>query len=175
VPAARFFYLQCILFPYHLLFYFFEPIDFFRKKSPNQVQQALDPGFLLPFSGQRSTLYIKFKKPELRKCNLLNPGFLVPNRYFCQSAKDPTIFYFFLFWFNRHSIEPEYFGAINMIAPAIHTLYYLLFQNLFKLFYSPDVSPGKIYFDVSGEFFFHKRLNYFNNLLHFVHVFLSSN
>jgi len=24
----------------------------------------------------------------------------------------------FLCWFNRPSIEPEYFGAINMIAPA---------------------------------------------------------
>jgi len=30
-------------------FIFFEPIDFFRKKSPNQAQQAPDPGFLLPY------------------------------------------------------------------------------------------------------------------------------
>ena len=53
---------RCTLSP--PFFYFFEPIDFFRKKSPNQVQQALDPGFLLPFSGQRSTLYINKKSPN---------------------------------------------------------------------------------------------------------------
>jgi len=44
--------------------YFLSPLTF-PKKSPNQVQQALDPGFLLPFSGQPSTLNIRLKKkPE---------------------------------------------------------------------------------------------------------------
>lgn len=89
-PAC--FYPQRILFRHHLLHFFWSLLTF-PKKSPKQVQQALAPGFLLPFSGQRSTLYIK--KPELRKYDLLNPGFLVQNRYLCQSAKDPAIFYFF--------------------------------------------------------------------------------
>ena len=128
--------LSSLFFPYQsitsLLFYFLSPLTF-SKKSPNQVQQALDPGFLLPLSGQRSTLYKK--KPELRKYNLLNSGFLVQNGYFRLSAKDPAIvFYFFRIfcWLNRLSIEPEYFGAINMIAPARVTFLESLQTSLFS-------------------------------------------
>jgi hypothetical protein len=47
------------------LFVLFELIDFFQEKSPNQVQQALDSGFLLPF--KVSEVPCINKKPELRK------------------------------------------------------------------------------------------------------------
>jgi hypothetical protein len=70
-----------------------EPIDFSEKK-PKTSATSSRSGLSVTFSGQRSTLYIK--KPELRKYDLLNPGFLVQNRYLCQPAKDPAIFYFFL-------------------------------------------------------------------------------
>jgi len=75
-------------------FIFFWSLLTFPKKSPKQVQQALAPGFLLPFQVSEVPC-ISNKKPELRKYDLLNPGFLVQNRYLCQSAKDPVIFYFF--------------------------------------------------------------------------------
>ena len=91
-----------------LFLFFFEPIDFSEKKPKTSATSSRSGLSVTFFRSAKYPVY-QIKKPELRKYDLLNPGFLVQNRYFCQSAKDPAIFYFFRISSN-FSIRPTFHG-----------------------------------------------------------------
>lgn len=126
----------------HLLLcnYFFEAHRLFRKKSPNQVFQAPDSGFLLPsFQGQPSTPpQYPNKKPETGRCVCIsNSGFLVQNGRIRPSAKDHCSLF--------------------------------TFQDLFELFYSSDLAGRKIHFQVSRKFCVHEHSNELDNIFNLFH------
>jgi len=75
--------------PFFLIF--LSLLTFSEKKAQTKYNKLSIRAFCYLYQVSEVPLY-QIKKPELRKCNLLNPGFLVQNRYLCPSAKDPAIF-----------------------------------------------------------------------------------